>query len=202
MNDVRLFAARQPSDTPRNEAINTMLVKKVRKMTVLPNHRIHASSRKRMRKLIWNTSRRSRVSAGVRRTVADGTTSARWSATSPQGEVVSDVSGQRLANRVVSAGGEVAVGPDRIVPVAPHVLTFEDREEGIHLHPGIGVETLVAALDEARGQHRCAALPADLAEHPHGALHVVAADEGVVPGRHPLLASRGMRRAVGRIRIA
>ena len=36
--------------------MSTMFVKNVRKITVLPNHRMHASSKKRMRKLIRKSS--------------------------------------------------------------------------------------------------------------------------------------------------
>ena len=41
-----------------------MLVKNVRKMTVLPNQRIHASSRNRMKKLIRNSSMLAQTQSG------------------------------------------------------------------------------------------------------------------------------------------
>ena len=50
-------AARQPTDIPRNVASSTMLVKNVRKTTVLANQRMQASSRNRIRKLTRNRSR-------------------------------------------------------------------------------------------------------------------------------------------------
>ena len=56
----RRDAARQPTDTPRKQAISTMLVKKVRKMTMLPNQRMHVSSKNRIRKLTRNNSTASR----------------------------------------------------------------------------------------------------------------------------------------------
>src|ERR1039457_4330869 len=56
IQDERRWAARQPTETPRKQAMSTMLGKKVRKRTVLPNHRRHASSKKRMKKLIKTTS--------------------------------------------------------------------------------------------------------------------------------------------------
>ena len=49
-------AARQPTETPRKQAISTMFVKNVRKITVLPNQRMHASSKNRIKKLIRNSS--------------------------------------------------------------------------------------------------------------------------------------------------
>ena len=52
----RREAARQPTATPRKLAIKTMLVKNVRKMTMLPNQRIHVSSKNKIRKLIRNSS--------------------------------------------------------------------------------------------------------------------------------------------------
>ena len=52
----RLDAARQPTEMPRNAASSTMLVKNVRNTTVLPNQRMQASSRNRMRKLTRNRS--------------------------------------------------------------------------------------------------------------------------------------------------
>ncbi len=60
MNDHRRPAARQPTETPRKQAISTMLVKNVRKITVLPNQRMHASSKKRIKKLITNSSMQTR----------------------------------------------------------------------------------------------------------------------------------------------
>src|SRR5262249_34719625 len=56
---VRL-AARQPTVIPRKHARSTMLVKNVRKITMLPNQRMHVSSKKRMTKLIRNKSRYAR----------------------------------------------------------------------------------------------------------------------------------------------
>ena len=60
MNPLMKFhlrdAARQPTDTPRKQAISTMLVKNPRKMTMLPNQRIHVSSKNRIRKLTRNSS--------------------------------------------------------------------------------------------------------------------------------------------------
>src|SRR5438876_9027607 len=53
---LRLEAARQPTDIPRNVASNTMFVKNVRNTTVLPNHLMHANSKKRSRKLTTNNS--------------------------------------------------------------------------------------------------------------------------------------------------
>src|SRR5262245_21808595 len=47
---------RQPTETPRKQAISTMFVKYVRNVTVLANQRMQASSRKRIRKLIRNNS--------------------------------------------------------------------------------------------------------------------------------------------------
>ena len=61
MNDQRRPAARQPTETPRKHAISTMLVKKVRKITVLPNQRMHASSKKRIRKLTPKSSTQART---------------------------------------------------------------------------------------------------------------------------------------------
>ena len=55
MSSRRRDAARQPTDIPRKHAISTMFVKNVRKTTVLPNQRMHASSKKRIRKLIRNS---------------------------------------------------------------------------------------------------------------------------------------------------
>ena len=52
MRSRRRDAARQPTDIPRKQAISTRFVKKVRKSTVLPNQRMHASSKKRITKLI------------------------------------------------------------------------------------------------------------------------------------------------------
>jgi hypothetical protein len=49
-------AARHPTDIPRKQAISTILVKKVRKRTVLPSQRMHVNSKKRMVKLIRNKS--------------------------------------------------------------------------------------------------------------------------------------------------
>ena len=60
IHDHRRADARQPTETPRKQAISTMLVKNVRKITVLPNHRMHASSKKRMKKLIRNSSTHTR----------------------------------------------------------------------------------------------------------------------------------------------
>ncbi len=51
MNDHRRPAARQPTDTPRKQAMRTTLVKNVRNTTVLPNQRMQASSKKRIKKL-------------------------------------------------------------------------------------------------------------------------------------------------------
>src|SRR5437667_11356898 len=53
---LRLEAARQPTDIPRNVASNVMYVKNVRNTTVLPNHLMHANSKKRSRKLTTNNS--------------------------------------------------------------------------------------------------------------------------------------------------
>ncbi len=49
-------AARQPTDIPRKQAMSAKFVKKVRKTTVLPNQRMQVSSKKRMTKLIANSS--------------------------------------------------------------------------------------------------------------------------------------------------
>src|SRR3954468_22083835 len=60
---LRRPAARQPTDMPKNVASRTILVKKVRKTTVLPNQRMQASSRKRIAKLTrkrWSLDRLSR----------------------------------------------------------------------------------------------------------------------------------------------
>ena len=57
IHDQRREAARQPTETPRKHAISTMLVKNVRNMTVLPSQRMHASSKKRIKKLIKKSSR-------------------------------------------------------------------------------------------------------------------------------------------------
>src|SRR5947207_493713 len=57
----RFEAARQPTEMPRNAASSTMLVKKVRKTTVLANQRMHASSMNRIRKLTRNRSAESRA---------------------------------------------------------------------------------------------------------------------------------------------
>ena len=56
IHDEGRRAARQPTETPRKQAMSTMLVKNVRKRTVLPNHRMDASSKKRMKKLIEKSS--------------------------------------------------------------------------------------------------------------------------------------------------
>ncbi len=48
IHDQLRRAARQPTETPRKHAISTMLVKNVKNMTVLPNQRMHASSKKRI----------------------------------------------------------------------------------------------------------------------------------------------------------
>src|SRR5262249_28725165 len=50
-------AARQPTLIPRKQAIKTRFVKKVRNITVLPNHRMHVSSKNRRTKLIRKSSR-------------------------------------------------------------------------------------------------------------------------------------------------
>jgi hypothetical protein len=50
-------AVMQPIDMPRKHAIKTMFVKKVRNTTIDPKNRMHANSKKRIRKLM---SRRSR----------------------------------------------------------------------------------------------------------------------------------------------
>src|SRR5262249_51143782 len=47
---LRDRAVRHPTEIPRKQAIKTTLVKKVRRMTVLPNQRIQASS--------WNSARK------------------------------------------------------------------------------------------------------------------------------------------------
>jgi len=60
-----LEAARQPTDIPRNVASKMMFVKNVRKATVLPNHRMQASSKKSNRKLTKNNRRYGCVSSGV-----------------------------------------------------------------------------------------------------------------------------------------
>jgi hypothetical protein len=52
-----LDAARQPTDIPRNVARRMMFVKNVRKTTVLPNQRMHASSKNSNRKLTRKSSR-------------------------------------------------------------------------------------------------------------------------------------------------
>jgi hypothetical protein len=51
----------QPTDNPRKQAISTTLVKYVRKITVLPSHRIQASSKNSARKLTRNSSSAGRV---------------------------------------------------------------------------------------------------------------------------------------------
>ena len=56
IHDQLREAARQPTETPRKHAISTMLVKNVKNMTVLPNQRMHASSRNRIMKLIKKSS--------------------------------------------------------------------------------------------------------------------------------------------------
>ena len=45
----RRLVASKPTDMPRKQAKRTMLVKKVRNSTALPNQRMQASSRKRLR---------------------------------------------------------------------------------------------------------------------------------------------------------
>src|SRR2546430_12176589 len=62
---MRRDAVSRPTLMPRNVASSTMLVKKVRKTTVLPNQRMHASSKNRMRKLMRNRSRYGRFDLGV-----------------------------------------------------------------------------------------------------------------------------------------
>src|SRR5688500_5349254 len=56
MKFCRRVAVSSPTDMPRKHASSTMLVKKVRKTTVEPNHRIAASAKKRIKKLIRNGS--------------------------------------------------------------------------------------------------------------------------------------------------
>ena len=48
---------------PRKVASSTTFVKKVRNTTMLPNQRIEATSKKRIRKLMRNRSRRARPEA-------------------------------------------------------------------------------------------------------------------------------------------
>jgi hypothetical protein len=48
----------RPTLMPRKQARSTMLVKKVRNTTIVPNQRIAASSKDRIRKLMRNRSRR------------------------------------------------------------------------------------------------------------------------------------------------
>src|SRR6266481_3082257 len=54
------FAARQPTDIPKNEANKTTLVKNVRCSACAGNQRIPASSRKRISRLIRNNSKPAR----------------------------------------------------------------------------------------------------------------------------------------------
>ena len=64
IHDQLREAARQPTETPRKHAISTMLVKNVKNMTVLPSQRMHASSKKRMKKLIKKSSMLARTAPG------------------------------------------------------------------------------------------------------------------------------------------
>src|SRR6185295_1146497 len=59
-----LRAESSPTLMPRKQASSTTLVKKVRNTTVLANHRIAASSKNRIRKLIRNRSRYARGTGG------------------------------------------------------------------------------------------------------------------------------------------
>jgi hypothetical protein len=63
INCWRRDAVSRPTLIPRKHAISTMFVKNVRKTTVLPNQRIAASSKNRIRKLIRNKSRYGRRGA-------------------------------------------------------------------------------------------------------------------------------------------
>ena len=56
MKSRRRPADIRPTDIPRKQASRTRFVKNVRKSTVLPNQRMHASSKKRIRKLIRKRS--------------------------------------------------------------------------------------------------------------------------------------------------
>ena len=51
-------AAKHPTDIPRKQAISTRFVKKVKKITMLPNQRMHVNSKKRIPKLMMNKSNR------------------------------------------------------------------------------------------------------------------------------------------------
>ena len=61
----RRARARHPTATPRKHAISTILVKNVRKTTMLPNQRMHASSKNRIRKLMRNNSTVARRTLGM-----------------------------------------------------------------------------------------------------------------------------------------
>src|SRR2546423_9641541 len=66
MKSCRRVAVSRPMLMPRKHASRTMLVKNVRKTTVLPNQRMHANSKNRIRKLIRNRSRYGRRGESMR----------------------------------------------------------------------------------------------------------------------------------------